>query len=177
MPDLWLSGVFCQTKQKITPHYCIWIDLATNLDICSIHLVININEKEKKISCGRDIKIICTGNLYWITTILQFWNKEDNFVIKILNLAWFEPATPCSNTTALFTVLHNSRPFPFHVHRIGIGIGIQPKILIRILIQKDLESGSKLFLNTIFKKFKLLHNYKTFSSKEVNWKIECCKSH
>ena len=38
-------------------------------------------------------------------------------------------------------------------------------------------SGSKLFLNTIGKKLKLLHNYQIFSSKEVNWKIECCKRH
>ena len=41
---------------------------------------------------------------------------------------------------------------------------------------EDLKSGSgsKIFLNTIWKKLKLLHNYKISSSKEVNWKIECC---
>ena len=34
---------------------------------------------------------------------------------------------------------------------------------------EDLESESKLFLNAIWqKKIKLLHNYKIFSSKEVN---------
>ena len=42
----------------------------------------------------------------------------------------------------------------------------------------DLESGSKLFLNTIWQKNKkLLNNCKIFSSKEVNWEVECCTSH
>ena len=43
---------------------------------------------------------------------------------------------------------------------------------------EDLESGSgfKLFLNTIIIFLLLLHNYQIFSSKKVNWKIECCKS-
>ena len=38
-------------------------------------------------------------------------------------------------------------------------------------------SGSKLFLATIKKNFKLLYNYKILLSKEVNWMTDCCKSH
>ena len=42
----------------------------------------------------------------------------------------------------------------------------------------DFGSGSKLFLNTIWKKLKLLHNYKILINRSlVCWRIECCKSH
>ena len=55
------------------------------------------------------------------------------------------------------------------VFRINIHwIRIQPKIL-----NPDPENLE--FLNTIWKKLKLLNNYKIFSSKVVNWKIECFK--
>ena len=63
--------------------------------------------------------------------------------------------------------------FRIYIH--WVRIRTQPKISIRI--DKDLESGSgsKLLLNNIWKKYKLLHNFNIFSSKEVIWKIECGK--
>ena len=62
-------------------------------------------------------------------------------------------------------------------------------IYIEIGSSKKSQSGSRMTLNPdpdpsygissyyLKKKLKLLLNYKTFSSKEVNLTIECCKSH
>ena len=59
------------------------------------------------------------------------------------------------------------------IHRIRIQskITIRIRILCRIRIQAISYNYLKLFFITV------LHNYNIFSSKEVNEKTECCKSH
>ena len=67
--------------------------------------------------------------------------------------------------------------FPIYRQRITIFLNV-----VISMLKKDLESGSKLFLNKLTltaKKLKLLHifSYNIFSSKEFNLKIESCLSH
>ena len=79
-----------------------------------------------------------------------------------------------------FSLPSASSPPPFLLFCIIQGFGsvfnwvrIQPKISIRT--QKTLYPDPSYFLTLSGKK--LLHNYKIFSFKEVDWKKECCKSH
>ena len=40
----------------------------------------------------------------------------------------------------------------------------------------NLDLDHTVAISSLYLKKKLIHNYKTFSSKEVNGKIDCCKS-
>ena len=93
-----------------------------NLDTCSLTRYVGVKHKqtESKLSCEREITISCN---FLLNNHHPSDLKQKKF-IKKLNLAGFEPTTPCPITTALSTGIPNSQPISqltterFDIHRL-----------------------------------------------------------